>query len=218
MKFELTLYVVLVFLVPGLIAASTIAIWSSPVHALILRNLATPDAGGAVALLVLAFAVGSLIDALRSLFVQRLLDVGATVKLQSNYLQKLNKDNLEVFRFLLERTQVYYRLNANTAVAATAFTISYAIRYSFNPILLLLVGFTTLFWLSARKSRRETIVITNQFAAEEEKEKKEEEESDVSRLTLYWCTRRTYRVAHKARLAARARYSRSCRGGVSPSP
>jgi hypothetical protein len=75
MKFELTLYVVLVFLVPGLIGAGTIAIWSSPMRDLFKANLSAPAAGTGVMLLVLAFAVGSLIDALRSLFVERFLDL-----------------------------------------------------------------------------------------------------------------------------------------------
>jgi hypothetical protein len=163
MKFELTLYMVIVFLVPGFIATGSIGLWSGRVHALIEHSLTAPDAANGIALLVLAFGIGAVIDALRSLFVEKLLDVGST-KLSADYLKKLSKDNIEVFQFLVERSHEYYRLNANTALAATVFAVSYAIRQGCNATLLLLLTLTALFWVNARKSRKETILIMKAFA------------------------------------------------------
>src|SRR6266478_488124 len=99
MKFELTLYVVLVFLVPGFIGTSTIGLWNGRVMTLIAHAVDAPTAGSGVLLLGLTFAIGALVDSLRSLFAERLLDIRMSDKLNSKYVKKLSKDNIEIFRF-----------------------------------------------------------------------------------------------------------------------
>jgi hypothetical protein len=166
MKFELTLYVVLVFLVPGFVGTSSIGLWNGSVLTLLKNTVQAPTTGNAVLLLGLTFAIGALVDSLRSLFVDPLLDKRISEKLNSQWVKKLCKDNIEIFRFLTERTQEYYRLNANTAVVSTAFTVSYVIRYPFGAVSVILISLTVLFWLTARKSRRDTIIVTNLFAGD----------------------------------------------------
>src|SRR5258708_2963201 len=116
MKFELTLYVVLVFLVPGVVVTGALALCTGYGELLINRSLEDTTATTGVLLLVLAFGIGALVDALRALMVDRLFNSDdERLKVPAKYIQLLRSDNLEVFRFLVERTQEYYRLNANTA-------------------------------------------------------------------------------------------------------
>jgi hypothetical protein len=164
MKFELTLYIVLVFLVPGIIVAGAIDLCTEDGGRLFLRSFEDPNATSGLALLIVAFGIGALVDALRALLLDRCFDSDdPNLKVPAKYLMLLDKDNLDVFRFLVERTQEYYRLNANTAFAASVFAVSYLVKRGCDPIFAFVFAVMVAFWFAARKSRHETAWAMQQF-------------------------------------------------------
>jgi hypothetical protein len=171
MKFELTLYAVLVFLVPGSVTVGTLRFWSHAVDMLVANLLTSPTAVAAAVVVAGAFGVGAIIDSLRTLAVDPL--VNALVKMLEekekkrknvasevnkdqarNYLAKLNKDNLPVFEFVLQRTFEYYRFNANTTLALVLLSVS---CFWVNVISLVcvasLIGALLFLWVAVRQRR-----------------------------------------------------------------
>lgn len=127
MNFELTLYVVLVFLVPGAIALGVIALWYPPAANLLSQLVTGPTAGSGLLVLSASFGLGALVDAVRTVLLSPLAESLAEPKTPERYLAKLNKDTVAVFAFLMERTLEYYRLNANCTVALAVLTLSYVL-------------------------------------------------------------------------------------------
>jgi len=124
MKFELTLYTVLVFLVPGSLSVGVLRFWSHAVDELAAGLLSSPTAVNAALVTAAAFGLGAMVDSLRTLAIDPLVSWLGKTGTPPNYLAKLTSVNLPVFEFVLRRTHEYYRFNANTAFALLLLSVS----------------------------------------------------------------------------------------------
>jgi hypothetical protein len=92
-----------------------------------LQSLSIP---GLIILATLSFIIGAIIDIIAISILTRLyLNIGKLLKQHSrfllpNYVSVLSKDNIEVFRFLVDKTYLYERLCKNTFLAALILIIS----------------------------------------------------------------------------------------------
>jgi len=164
MTFQLTVGILLAYIVPGLIVAWGTAHLIENASNFFLRFLENPSTGSALAISILIFAFGAITDSIRALFIDWLLDGLQKTKPPANYLQKLNKDNLPVFLMLIERTQEYYRLNSNSCLALTFLLVAMLVKFRCTYYeLLVLLGLIAMFF-AAWKSRKETLWAMDQFS------------------------------------------------------
>jgi hypothetical protein len=127
MKFDLTLATVLVFLVPG-----GLLLFGTPIDYVRLLDrwyiVAKPtDATQAGMLLSFIFLAGAVIDSLRTVTVQVIVNWIARrlgLSLTANFFNYINKDSLEVFTLINDRSNEYLRLNQNVTLALLIVTIS----------------------------------------------------------------------------------------------
>jgi len=125
---ELTLYVILAFLVPGVIAGCSLALFGGEPRKLLLELLRNPSAGRGVLFVAASLAFGVILDSLRTVVVDPLARTFGKRALPSDYLSKITKDNLPVFQLFLDRTLEYYRLNANLTFAVAAAAMAYFLK------------------------------------------------------------------------------------------
>ncbi len=128
MKFELSLYFILVFLVPGCIALLAGTVWSSQIANLTTTLMTAPSNSAGALVLALAFAGGAVVDSLRTVLIDWLAGIFAKHKLPNDYLKKLNKRTLAGYELILQRTYEYYRFNANAFLSTFALLLSLTIR------------------------------------------------------------------------------------------
>ena|SRR5438046_1880433 len=118
--------------------------WSHAVDNLVANLLTSASVVVAVVVVAGAFGLGAMVDSLRTLAVDPLVDA-LVKKLENkgkpnsvskgeppNFLKKLNKDNLPVFEFVLQRTFEYYRFNANLTLSLVLLTVSYVVAGRFG--------------------------------------------------------------------------------------
>ena len=119
MKFEVTLAVLLAFLVPGIVF-----IWALPPALAestgIIPNLGRPTTSTEVlVLLCSALVVGVFLDSIRVITVQPVVAWLARLfgeeGLPRDYISHVTTDRLPVFEMLVSRSYEYYRLNCNLA-------------------------------------------------------------------------------------------------------
>lgn len=123
---------------------------------LINKFIENPSATVGTVLGLLIFSAGAITDILRSILIDPLLGMylewkaGDEYKLPEDYLSRVNKDNLEVFTTLVDRTHVYYRLAANGCLALIFILGSIIYMHSFKEWLLeICIGILVLLFLVA---------------------------------------------------------------------
>lgn|GEM_PF-4707544 len=134
MTFQLTIETLLVFGAPGLLALAAAMIANNTVEAKVSSFFATPNAALGIAILVIIFLLGALVDTVRAALLDPFLDLWFSyrdkkrqkawigfdkkppgiVEFRGDYLSWLTDKNLPVFSFIMERTHAYYRLSART--------------------------------------------------------------------------------------------------------
>jgi len=131
MKVELTLRMLLAFVVPGSIVAGSASLSDVGFAWL---SIDAEEAISAVEITIAVagiFVVGTLVDSVRLVTVQFLVRFVVALLnipgIPDGYIKKIAPDNIDVFTLITDRTFEYYRLNAN---AATAFAIGAIIGVS----------------------------------------------------------------------------------------
>lgn len=165
MKFELSLATVLVFLVPGGIVLLDLVV-ASPVAIQMLRNqLKNLDSVDLLVILISSFLLGALVDMCRPALVDWIVDCLPPKKARGDYLKDLDKEGrLEVFHTLLDNTQVYYRLNANTLLALILLLVASKIGGCLGSQTVILAVVTGIVAFRTYKSRKETDWTFRQFS------------------------------------------------------
>ncbi|MEQ6166933.1 hypothetical protein AAOE16_07055 [Ekhidna sp. MALMAid0563] len=167
MKFEINVYIILVFLVPGTILLSAIGYLAIDQATLesILQGLVENGFDSVLILLTIILTTGTIVDSVRTVIVDSVLKRISNSKLPKDYLSKLDKDNLEVFKLLTDQSQVYYRLNSNTFVSIFIADILLAIKCFAVPIWinLTLLILTIVFAIATLGSKEVVNYVMNQF-------------------------------------------------------
>lgn len=169
MKFDVTLAVVLAFLVPG-----GILIWFLPPAMTETIGVISVVDGSASALqlavlLCEAFVAGVIIDSLRTVSLQPVIKIIARKidkeGLPGDYVSHITATRLPVFEMLIGRSYEYYRLNCNLSVALLAATVLNALTSPFGMRgLVLIVSFALAFVISLR-SKLDNDAAIRQFVA-----------------------------------------------------
>lgn len=167
MSFELSLYIVLVFFVPGAVVLGALGLLNADTHAFIKTVIAQPSAGPGVLALGLSMGCGAVIDALRAVIIDGLIDRLTKASPPADYIALLDKKRLPLFKYLHERTQEYYRFNANTTLALTLLIAAYLRVYAADLIALgLFILLLLLFW-AAVLNRKATFWVLTQLRKRE---------------------------------------------------
>lgn len=169
MKFELNLSIVLVFLVPGIIFSGNILFNFISLEELkdIVEYFSDKKFDFALILISFFFASGAIIDSVKYVVVAPFFEKAAArkIELPKDYLSKIEKENLEIFKVLIERTQVYYRLNTNCLLALVIFDISTLVGLCNNKCIYLFFSLvlTFIFIIASYNSRIAVNYAMNQF-------------------------------------------------------
>lgn len=123
MNFELSLYSVLVFVVPGCMIECGVALLTPGGTTRLLHAFEQPTANDGLLFLSMAFVLGALTDSFRTLAIDPLLRRLTRVRFP-DYLHKLTARSLPVYEFIFQRTHEYYRFNSNVAVGAFVLGVS----------------------------------------------------------------------------------------------
>lgn len=191
MTFQLTLETLLVFGAPGLLALAAAMIASNTVNTTVSGFFATPSAALGIAIFVIVFLLGALVDTARAALFDPVLDwwfrfrdekkrktwLGpekqppGIVELRGDYLSWLTDKNLPVFNFIMERTHAYYRLSANTLVVSMAIAALLTRQIADGSPIIWLSAILTLGGLlrASAKARRESFWAVTQFSIGEER-------------------------------------------------
>ena len=149
MKFELTLYTILVFVVPGALALAAFAFLIPALASAFLAALSAPSASLGILLLSLSFAIGALVDSVRTILLDSLALKLCKYPIPADYLSEVTKDNIGVFQLVLERTQEYYRFNANSTLALLFAEVSFVLARGLDWVLLPASALLLLLFVSA---------------------------------------------------------------------
>lgn len=168
MKLDLTFYVVLVFFVPGVALVGALALGSSEFSLELLHFYHDPQPLLGMVLLACIFGLGAIVDSARSLIVDPALSVSDTVaeldeEDNTSYVRMVTSENLEVLSYLLERSFEYYRFNANSALSFSIILVTCLVRRGSDSVFAAAFILTAMFWLAAKKSRRDSAWILNEF-------------------------------------------------------
>jgi hypothetical protein len=167
MKFDLTLAVVLAFLVPGALLLWTLAPSVTANVVPVLDKSTTTTA--LAALLCETFVVGVIIDSLRTVSVQPLVTRLARLfdkkGLPSTYISHITPERLPVFEMLVSRSYEYYRLNCNLTVSLIASIAASALTSASRTRLLLLFAALVFALLVSVRSRIDSDAALRQFVA-----------------------------------------------------
>ena len=166
MKFEINLYLVLVFIVPGIVILGDVAIFYSPID---INDLTDPKYGNKLeiilAVIVFSFFFGGLVDSLRSVIIDPIINRILKGNLPLDYISKINHKNIEVFKLLTDQTIVYYRYNANLVFSILVSIIICLFNLAEVPLLVFvgLIVLCILFFISSLKSKKVVNYVMNQF-------------------------------------------------------
>jgi len=164
MNFELSLTIVLVFLVPGSVVLLALVLASPYASILVTSILNQPSTPSVILLLAACFLLGAILDSLRT----ALLDRGITWLVgppPSGLLRHVTAENLPVFTMLLERTQGYYRLNSNLLLGLLILFGIELLIIGFNWVTLILIVLIAAIAVRSVRARRETFSAMRQFVA-----------------------------------------------------
>jgi hypothetical protein len=167
MSFELSLYIVLVFFVPGVVVLGAVGLLNADTHAFLKSAMAQPSAGLGVLALALSMGCGALIDALRAVIIDGLIDRVIKASPPANYIALLDKERFPLFQYLHERTQEYYRFNANTTLALTFLIAAYLRVYAADRMALGLFILLLLLFRAAVNNRKATFWVLTQLTTRE---------------------------------------------------
>lgn len=170
MKLDLTVYIVLVFFVPGSAVAGAVALSCPTVAKELTAQYLRPNALVAIGLLSLIFALGALADSARSLFVDKIF---RPIKISQpkwwddddskSYVRDLTSENLPVLSYLVEHSFEYYRFNANSALAFTILLFTYLITRGSDGMFGILLAVTAMLWFAARKTYNDNTWVISEF-------------------------------------------------------
>jgi len=191
MTFQLTLETLLVFGAPGLLALVAGTLANNTVKTTVSGFFTTPNAALGIAIFVIVFLLGALVDTLRAALLDPALDwwfryrdkkrrkvwLGPEkqppdiIELRSDYLSWLTDKNLPVFNFIIERTHAYYRLSANTLVVSLAIAALLAREIAGGTPLMGLTALLIIGGLlhASVKARRDSFWAVTQFSNGEER-------------------------------------------------
>jgi len=184
MNFTLSLVIILGFIVPGTWLLLAGAVLSSDVQSFLRQLLVDPSLARTSFVLASAFALGALLDSARAVVFDNLLDLyrrlhyalrnGLARRLRRrerhppltpppDYLAHVNDKSLPVFQMLIDRTQEYYRFNANSCLGIICVLVARWSQGQFGRLGMLLCVLAGLFYLASFKSRNETFYAMQQF-------------------------------------------------------
>ena len=177
MRFDLTLQTILAFFVPGVIVITGVCLVFTGIRTFISPLVEEPKTAGIFLIFGICFVIGILVDSLRTITIEKIVTainrkIGMfKVDELPDYIPKITRENLPVFKMLTDATQTYYRMNANAALAFLCIFLCRLISLigprPFNywdPIILLTSLFVAgIFVCVAAGVRREVILVMIKF-------------------------------------------------------
>ena len=186
MSFILSLVIILGFIVPGLWVVLAGAVLSRETECFLRQLLVDPSLARATLLLASAFVLGAMIDSARVVVLDGPIDISRNwyfflrnfvagrfrflrltqitpPVIPRDYLVHLTEKSLPVFQFLIERTQEYYRFNANSFLGIICLIVAKSVQGQ-SEGLPLLYCLAALFYFAAFKNRGSTLYAMQQFS------------------------------------------------------
>jgi hypothetical protein len=139
MNIQITVEILLSFLIPGSFAVLAISNMNVHLANSIITLMKNPSIPSLILFGVLSIIFGAVIDIISAVIFKGFLSLVALVRRQNNknnipidYIKVINKENLDVFLALVERTHLYTRLSRGSCFAIT-FLAAFRIFYSYGP-------------------------------------------------------------------------------------
>ena len=127
-KLGLNFGLIIAYFIPGFLGVFAVAKYENSVKALLGGSSGTPESPSVVLLLLLALAIGIIINAFSWAFVRPLITLSGVKRPATLDYTKLRKEDIEVYNVIIESNFRYHQFYANMLVAVLILSPAWLVR------------------------------------------------------------------------------------------